>query len=68
MKLKIWIDSGANNFSYNEEIIEIDELCIDEKEFIENPDKFEDEIRDLAFARLNAEWGYEIIEEQNNAD
>ena len=66
MKLKIWVDSGANNFSYNEEIIELDELYIDEKEFIENPDKFEDEIRDLVFARLTAEWGYQIIEEAND--
>ena len=63
MKLKIWIDSGANNFSYNEEIIKLDELDIDEKEFIENPDKFEKEIREAAFNILNAEWGYEIIEE-----
>jgi len=60
MKLRIWCDSGANIHSKREETIEISELGVTEKEWLEMTEgEREEAVKPVAFERLD--WGFEEI-------
>lgn len=61
MKLKIWLDSGANIHSCKRTTIDLDELNITEEEWAEYSDKEKEEaIKPIAFETLD--WGWEEID------
>lgn len=63
MKLKVWLDSGANAFScYTQEVdTEKDFGLTDEEwEAIPEDEKYEDYIKEIAFSR--ADWGFEELD------
>lgn len=61
MKLKIWLDSGANIHSKRETTIDLDELGHTEQEWAEFSDKEkEEEVKLIAFETLD--WGWEEID------
>lgn len=62
MKLKIWLDSGANIHSCYEVIVTLEEMNVTKEEWDEMTDEEKDDFcREIAFSR--SDWGYEEIEE-----
>lgn len=61
MKLKIWLDSGANIHSCKEITISLDELGLTEEDWAEYSNKEKEEvIKPIAFDSLD--WGWDEID------
>ena len=61
MKLKVWLDSGANIHSNYEQEIELADVGITDEEWAEMTDDEKDEaIKPIAWCRMD--WGYTEID------
>lgn len=60
MKLKIWLDSGANFQSRREITVGLEEVGLAEEEWLKMTESQKEEfVKDIAFEQ--AEWGWEEI-------
>ena len=60
MKLRIWIDSGANFQSMKEQVVDLDDLglCLEEWADMTHEEQ-EEVVKEVAFETL--EWGWEEL-------
>lgn len=57
MKLRVWCDSGANAHSKREEILDLEDLGLTEKEWLEmTEDERETLAKEVALSQFD--WGY----------
>ncbi|OAE52851.1 hypothetical protein A7J71_17935 [Achromobacter insolitus] len=61
LKFKVWCDSGANIHSKRSQVVTLDDLGIEEEEWLEMDEASREEImREVAQDRLD--WGFEQID------
>ena len=61
MKIKLWCDSGANAHSCNEQVVDLSDLGISEKEWKRMTEEQKGEaVKDVALSQLD--WGFAEIE------
>lgn len=61
-KFKVWLDSGANAFSCNEQEFTLEEIGCDEKEWeAMSTEEQEEFMREIAFE--HSEWGFKEVED-----
>lgn len=60
MKIKVWLDSGANHFSKREEVYDLEDLGLSEEEWKNMSEESKEEMmKDIAFNTLD--WGFKEI-------
>lgn len=63
MKLRVWLDSGANAHSNREQLLEFSELGVTPEEWEALEDDEKDELaKEVAWDRM--EWGWEVVREE----
>ena len=60
MKVKVWLDSGANIHSCYQQIVDTEELGYSDEEWEDLPEEEkEDVMKELAFGR--SDWGWSVL-------
>lgn len=60
MKIRVWLDSGANIHSRREDVFDLEELGFTDEEWAAmSEDERFNEIQPIAFERMD--WGYEEV-------